>query len=106
MLKITVRRQQERVTLRLEGRLLGPWVGALEQDWLATLGVRDAPPIAVDITEVTFVDPAGRELLTRMCAQGARLLATGLESGPMVLEMAREAERRRKAATKGGKRAP
>jgi hypothetical protein len=106
MLKITLRRQPHRITLRLEGRLVGPWVGTLEQNWLATFRARDGRPIVVDLNEVSFVDPAGRDLLTRMCARGARLLATGLESGPMALEIARGAEQRRKAVMKGGEHGP
>jgi hypothetical protein len=95
MLRITVRHQPDRTTLTLEGRLLGPWVDALEEDWLATLRLGDPRPIVADLTEVTFVDPAGRELLTRMSARGTRLVATGIESGAVVVEIARDAERRR-----------
>ncbi len=100
MLKITVQRRADRISLRLDGRLLGPWVDTLEQDWLTTLRVRNPRPIVVDLTEVSFVDPAGRELLTRMCAQGGRLLASGIQSGPMALEIVREAGRRRKPETR------
>jgi hypothetical protein len=108
MLKITVRRQPGRMTLKLEGRLAGPWVDALAQEWLATVRARDARGVVVDLTEVAFVQPAGRELLTRMCVDGARLVATGVESGPMVLGIEREAGRRRasETRTKGDNDAP
>ncbi len=97
MLRITVGRQPRRITLTLEGRLLGPWVAALEEAWLATLRDRESRPIVVDLTGVTFVDSSGRELLLRMGHEGARLVAAGIEGRMMVARIQRDVVRRREA---------
>ncbi len=62
--------------LELAGRLCGPWVGETERVWLsAPCSGKD---VKVDMTEVTGVDGAGRELLAAMHHAGARLIAEGV----------------------------
>jgi hypothetical protein len=52
MLRITIEESTESVTLRLEGKLIGPWVEEVEQCWrkvFITLGPRT---VLVDLTAV------------------------------------------------------
>jgi len=72
MLRITV--LDELKTLKLEGRLSGPWVAELEKCWQRMTG---APrrPLTVDLEGVTFIDEAGKNLLQHMAEQGAALKA-------------------------------
>jgi hypothetical protein len=51
-------------TLRLEGRLVGPWVGALRGTSEGVLA-RGAP-LTLDLSHVSFVDPDGVALLRSM----------------------------------------
>ncbi len=77
MLRITIDEMQECVVVRLEGRLIRPWVEEVEQCWknvFATLGSRS---LQVDLSAVTFVDTAGGALLTRMHKAGFRLAGGG-----------------------------
>jgi hypothetical protein len=74
MLKITVEETESSSNFKVEGKLAGPWVAELERSWR---GAGPARRITVDITEVTYVDPEGRRLLTRMHGEGARLIARG-----------------------------
>ena len=77
MLRITIDENPESVTLRLEGKLIGPWVEEVEQCWrkvFATVGPR---MVLVDLSAVDFVDRAGRLLLARMEAAGFRIDASG-----------------------------
>ena len=77
MLRITIDEKQECVIVRLEGRLIRPWVEEVEQCWknvFATLGSRS---VQVDLSAVTFVDTAGGALLTRMHKAGFRLAGGG-----------------------------
>jgi len=77
MLRITIDEKQECVIVRLEGRLIRPWVEEVEQCWknvFATLGSRS---VQVDLSAVTFVDTAGGALLTRMHQAGFRLAGGG-----------------------------
>jgi hypothetical protein len=76
MFKITTRQDGQTTTLRLEGRLVGPWVAELETCWYAAPGAPGCGVI-VDLTEVTFIDDEGKALLTRMWRGGAVLQAAG-----------------------------
>ena len=74
MLRITPQDSPQALTLRLEGKLTGPWVGELEKCWLALdAGAR---PVLVDLSQVDFIDASGKDLLRRMHGAGLRLRAT------------------------------
>jgi outer membrane protein len=73
MLRITVSNNSGATTCKLEGKLAGLWVSELEQAWRT--GMTNAESLVVDLSGVAFVDPAGRELLGRMHARGARFTA-------------------------------
>jgi anti-anti-sigma regulatory factor len=72
MLRITVDNGGEVLTIKLEGELVGPWVEAAERAWLDAIA-KAAKSVTVDLSEVTFLDEDGKELLARMCQQGAEL---------------------------------
>lgn len=72
MLRITVLDELE--TLKLEGRLTGPWVAELEKCWQRMTGAHRRP-LTVDLEGVTFIDEAGKNLLEHMADQGAALKA-------------------------------
>jgi hypothetical protein len=55
------------VTLRLEGKIVGPWVDELEAAWLAA----EAP--VLDLKEVEFVDREGIKLLGQLRSKGTQL---------------------------------
>ena len=77
MLRITIDENQDSVVLRLEGKLIRPWVEEVEQCWrnvFATLGARC---VQVDLSAVSFVDTAGGALLFRMHQAGFRLAGGG-----------------------------
>ena len=94
MLKITVDNTTNAASLKLEGRLAGPWVVELERTWRAvTDGSRDKP-VVVDLCEVTFVDAQGRTLLSCMYEQGARLRTFGCMAKGIVDEIVQEHSRR------------
>jgi anti-anti-sigma regulatory factor len=87
MLKITVEKNTRSTTLRIEGRLVGPWVGELERAW------RDVAPegsdgrVTVDLSDVTFVGEEGKVLLESMYAEGAKLKASGCVTRRLVEEI-------------------
>jgi hypothetical protein len=51
------------VTVQLEGRLAGPWVRELEDCWHAIEAGRRSSILRFDLTGVTFIDAAGKELV-------------------------------------------
>jgi anti-anti-sigma regulatory factor len=76
VLKITADADARR--LILEGSLSGAWIGALEESWHAATTHVAPRQIVVDLTNVTFVDARGRQLLGRIHGAGAILFATGM----------------------------
>jgi outer membrane protein TolC len=78
MLRVTtkVEEEQSRVTLKLEGKLAGPWVSEFERCWCLTL--EKWKDVVVELEGVTFIDSKGKCLLAKIHGQGAKLIGTGL----------------------------
>jgi hypothetical protein len=71
MLRITTSPENGNVPcIRLEGKLLQPWVDEVRGLFAAA----DADPLPrLDLSGVTFVDAAGTELLRELLRRGARI---------------------------------
>ena len=69
MLKITeVGQNDSGRTLKLEGKLLGPWVDELRN--VCTQPLNRAEQVGLDLAAVTFVNAAGAELLRELIRKG------------------------------------
>jgi hypothetical protein len=77
MLKITTHRSDDSTRITLEGRLVGPWIEELERCWREAEQTAAGRRLIVDLTGVTFVEPEGKALLTRIYQAGAELIASG-----------------------------
>lgn len=88
MLRITVFDDPGAVTFWLEGRLVGGWVQELHDCWEATLARCPRPAVRVDLTEVTYVDAAGKAFLAAKHSQGAELVAAGCLMRAIAAEIA------------------
>jgi hypothetical protein len=93
MLKITISTNRGTTTVKLEGKLAGPWVPELEQVWRAALIDPACKPIIVDLCAVTSIDAKARELLTRICCRGARFKTAGFFVKSIMEEINGECER-------------
>lgn len=60
------------MTLRLEGRVVGPWVAELRQ--ICESPIRDGSKLILDLAEVSFADDKGVALLSSLRSRGAKLL--------------------------------
>jgi len=49
--------------MKLEGKMVGPWVTECRETWVAVLSSLSARKLALDLCGVTFVDEAGLVLL-------------------------------------------
>ena len=87
MLKITTKTDVASTVLELEGKITGPWVNELEGCWW--LAVMVDRPVRVMLKTVTFIDQAGRKLLTEMHRDGAELVAEGCMTKAIVEEITR-----------------
>jgi anti-anti-sigma regulatory factor len=84
MLRITVEPELDRIYLKLEGDLSGPWVAEVEESWLATYSMRGDRQLYLDLTGVQHVDRAGRYLLGLLRCSGAHLVASGVQMTELV----------------------
>ncbi len=71
MLKITFENGSKPSTLKLSGKVAGPWVRELRRVWDEVIGRYPAKPVRVDLGEVAYVDLEGRQLLASMFEEGA-----------------------------------
>lgn len=90
MLRITTTDVGEKVTLRLEGKLSGPWVEEFERCWRMSADIYKKKGLVVDLSGVTFADPAGKKLLCSISSQGAQLIGSGLVPKSLIEEIAPE----------------
>jgi anti-anti-sigma regulatory factor len=73
MLKISENKLgKETVTLRLEGRIVGPWVEELKQACEPL--VKNGGRVELDLADVAFVDESGVTVLAGLSARGTKLL--------------------------------
>jgi outer membrane protein TolC len=88
MLRVTTKVEEEhgRVTLKLEGKLAGPWVDEFERCWL--LAVEKWKNLVVELEGVTFIDSKGKCLLTKIHGQGAKLIGAGLMTKSIIEKIA------------------
>jgi anti-anti-sigma regulatory factor len=88
MLRITTHENAESLTLQLEGKLAGPWVQELETCWQNCEKCDGKHAIHFDLTGLTFIDAAGKELLKALCRRGVKFTATGCLMKAVVAEIA------------------
>jgi anti-anti-sigma regulatory factor len=60
-------------SLKLEGSLSGPWVEELRKAWSAGAESPQNPEVTLDLSDINFVDEAGRDLLMKIRETGAVL---------------------------------
>ncbi len=74
MLRLTICETADRMVLRLEGKLVGPWTSVVERCW-RDAAARTAKMIVIDLNAVSFIDDFGKTLLSEMHEGGALLQA-------------------------------
>lgn len=78
MLKISVKDEEpQKHLLEIEGRLAGPWVEELERCWESERRRVPSEAIVVRLSNVSFIDEAGKELLSKIFHAGAKVEGRG-----------------------------
>ena len=73
MLRITpIESTNHSITLRLEGRLSGPWVSELGK--ACEKALREGNALVLNLAEVSFLDNTGIDLLTNLQHRGIKLV--------------------------------
>jgi hypothetical protein len=102
MLRITVHRNSQSVTFKLEGRLSRPWLQELEKCWRRVRLSKDRLPLRVDLTGLTFADDAGKACLLAMYHEGADFIANDCLTNSIADEISNASIRRRSPFEKNG----
>ena len=92
-MKITSYKKEETVTLKVEGGLTSRWVEELKSCWQAASGMKNVQHVRLDLSEVTFVDDEGKELLALVHQAGTEILATNVLTKFIVEEIAEREEK-------------
>jgi len=74
MLRITAT-TTDKMVLKLEGRLTGPWVDELREMVFRTNGWRQ--PLEIEVSDLTFADEDGEKALCWLYRMGARFQGKG-----------------------------
>ena len=85
MLKITTLNCDGRTVFELEGRLAGPWVEEFKACWQGAVVANRR--ISILLKQVSFIDPAGKELLIEICRNGAEIEGAGCMTSATVEEI-------------------
>ncbi|HYV12426.1 MAG TPA: hypothetical protein VE980_16120 [Pyrinomonadaceae bacterium] len=85
MIRITAQQESSTTKLFLEGKLAGRCVDELDKCWQTCPS--DEVAILVDLTNVSFVDDHGKELLARMHNKGIKLFSTSLMTKCLIEEI-------------------
>ena len=93
MLRITVENNPPSTTLKLEGKLSGPWVGELERTWHLVTANTAGNCVLLDLCDVTFITDEGKEQLKRLCEKGAQFKTSGCLGRGIVEEILRDSQR-------------
>ena len=89
MLKVTTTDQNQTITMKLEGKLAGPWVQEVTRVWSDTAHTPHSGYV-VDLRSVTFIDSPGQALLKTMSRQGAQFIAADCLTRNIVDEITKE----------------
>lgn len=85
MLRITIHDEAAATRLQVEGKLAGPWAEELKTCW-RNVG-ESGKALLVDLSALTLIDAAGREVLAEMHRQGVKLRAVGLMTQAIIEEI-------------------
>ena len=78
------------LTFKLAGALSGEWALEFKRCWNEAKRSLNGTRVVVDLTDVTFVDDAGKELLRSLTKEGAELLARDILTRSIVEEIKNE----------------
>lgn len=63
MLRISIENKPDETTLKVEGKLMGPWISELVREWKSLLPFPRGRKLCLDLRSMTFVDRTGVETL-------------------------------------------
>ena len=76
MLRVTIKKENSSESWELEGKLSGEWVTELDRLWRQRTP-ESGTTIEIHLKAVSYIDPAGKQLLAEMRQQGAEIKGCG-----------------------------
>ena len=98
MLRISIDERPDTVTIKLEGRISGPWTGEFARAWENLKPSLDGRRLLVDLSGLDFVDPGGAHLLEEIYQE---TFADFVADSPLAKYFAEQARRRSNRHRKG-----
>lgn len=80
MLRVSYSDTADQQRWSLCGRLAGPWVGELRSFWKQTRERTSRARPIIDLSDITFIDEDGENLLAEMQKAGAEFVVSGVEN--------------------------
>ena len=68
---------KENITLKIEGRIVGPWAAELDRFWQQNASTIRAKPLSLDLRGTTFADTHGIRTLRAIYSQTGAEILTG-----------------------------
>jgi len=90
MLRVTVKKEDLLETWELEGKLAGDWVTELERCWRER-PIHSGIAMQLNLKAVSYIDAAGKQLLTDMYGAGVEIRGCGCMTRAVVEEIMRHA---------------
>jgi len=87
MLRVSTKIRFDTLVLILEGSLSGLWVDEVDRVCRMAVVNDQRAGVEVDLSEVTFVSPEGKQLLERLCARGVGVVSSALLTKSLVDEI-------------------
>jgi anti-anti-sigma regulatory factor len=67
VLRITINEEPDKVLLKLEGRIVGPWAAELDRTWHSLGASINDKILSIDLCGVSYIDRNGRGILADIC---------------------------------------
>jgi anti-anti-sigma regulatory factor len=92
MLKITNTETDSEQRWTLYGQLAGPWVAELRSSWQRARATTGQHRRVVDLSEVTFIDEAGEQVLRAMRNHGVTFIAQGIATKQLLSDLKKKTD--------------
>jgi len=87
MLRVSTKIRFDTLVFILEGSLSGMWVQEVDRFCRTAIVNDQFAKVEIDLSDVTFVSPEGKQLLERLCAGGAGIVSSALLTKSLVDEI-------------------
>src|SRR5262252_7200077 len=89
MFKISITDTPCKRTLLVEGKLIPPWTAELQRVWRDANKDLNGRKLAIDLSDVTTINPAGEDTLFSLMTEGAKFTCGGVLTKHVLKRLAR-----------------